>query len=148
VRRLDAIFRPTCRPRASLREKREPLGPRSIPGSSARGPKTPRKRQGDRSDVRQEYVRLKEPDPARAFASGRAPALHALRVSHNACLMNHIPSVRHARRKRPLFVGPIEASFIQRRITLPELRVSVKEFQKKGSAAHDLTGLGSARSVR
>jgi hypothetical protein len=47
--RLGAIC-PTCRPRALLREK-------GNPGST--GPRAHGRRQGDRSDVRQEYVRLK-----------------------------------------------------------------------------------------
>ena len=65
--RLDAVSADLAA--VSLCAKKGILGPR------ARGPG---KRQGDRSDVRQEYVRLKrarsglEPLP-----SGRAPALHA-----------------------------------------------------------------------
>jgi hypothetical protein len=87
VRRLRRRFRPTWRPRASLRANRGNPGGHGAsrvmnPGTEERG-----KRQGNRSDVRQEYVRSKKsPNRFRAFESGRAPALHASRVSHNACL--------------------------------------------------------------
>ena len=92
--------------------------PVMIPGSWARGRGAgPRgKRQADRSDVRQENTRLKK---ARSGVElkpcGRAPALHALRVSHDPCLLRLIPSLSpNPRRMRPLSVGHVTTPFIQR----------------------------------
>jgi hypothetical protein len=70
-----------------------------------------RKRQGDRSDVRQELSSLrKEPDPARAFASGRAPALHARECLTTPVLA--IPSISPMRGgMRPLSVGRLSGAF-------------------------------------
>jgi hypothetical protein len=99
-------FAPTSRPRACLGEKRESSNPRRIPRVVSPG--TPRKRQGDRSDVRQECVRLKRARSGSGlWISARAPALHALRVSLECLSLSLIPSVRRAWRMRPLFVGRV-----------------------------------------
>jgi hypothetical protein len=49
----------------------------------------------------------------RAFPSGRAPALHASRLSHNPCLVMLPLRFAHARRMRPLSVGRVAAPFVQ-----------------------------------
>jgi hypothetical protein len=55
----------------------EPRCEKENPGSTGH-PRDPRKRQADRSDVRQECVRLNKPDPARAaMADGRQPFMPA-----------------------------------------------------------------------
>ena len=69
---------------ADEREKgtRRPRSP-----SQPRGPRG--KRQADRSDVRQEFARLKQARTGfEPWTSGRAPALHASRVSHDPCLQD------------------------------------------------------------
>jgi len=74
-----------------------------IPGSRARGPRG--KRQGDRSDVRQDCVRLKRARSGSSFwISGRAPALHACECLTTPAF-EFVPLVRRARRMRPLSVG-------------------------------------------
>jgi hypothetical protein len=81
---------------ASLREK----GNAGVHGPGARGAYG--KRQADRSDVRHEYVRLKEPDPASSLwlADGRQPFMPA-NISQSLP-SSLIPSVSPiARRMRP-----------------------------------------------
>ena len=76
---LGRHFRPTWRPREPHCAKKGTLH-----GPKARGLG---KRQADRSDVRQEIRPLKRARTGfRAYTSGRAPALHCLRVSHDPCL--------------------------------------------------------------
>ena len=79
-------FRPTCRPRSLIaREGNQ----ESTEHPRVMSPRTGiRKRQADRSDVRQEYIRFtKSPNRCRAaWTSGRAPALHAFRSISRPCL--------------------------------------------------------------
>ena len=114
-RTLGRRFRPTRRPRSLMAKKGTPAStehPRVIsPGTVDRG-----KRQADRSDVRQEYVRLKrartgfEPRP-----SGRAPALHAASISR-PLPFDVIPSVLPMRGGCGRFPsGAFRAPLIQRR---------------------------------
>ncbi len=85
--------------------------PRSIPGyePGTRGPRG--KRQADRSDVRQEYARLKRArsgfEPGQA--NGRQPFMP--RVSHSPCLLLLPFRFAHARRMRPLSVGRLDNAF-------------------------------------
>jgi hypothetical protein len=106
VRRLRRHFRPILRPRASLREKGT-LASTEDPGSGARD-RDLRKKTG-RSIRCQARIRPfeKSPNRFRAFESGRAPALHASRVSHDPCLQDLSLRFAHSRRMRPLSVGRV-----------------------------------------
>jgi hypothetical protein len=70
------------------------------------------KRQADRSDVRQEYVRFTKPDPASTLshADGRQPFMPP-RVSHDPCLLMLPFRFAHARLMRPLSVGRMTTPF-------------------------------------
>jgi hypothetical protein len=60
----------------------------------------------------------KEPDPVSSLSSGRAPALHACEVSHDACLCSLIPSIRPIRGGCGRFPsGACQAPFVQRWFT-------------------------------
>jgi hypothetical protein len=73
------------------------------------------KRQTDRSDVRQEFARFTEPDPASSqWTSGRAPALHAASVSQ-PLPFDCFPSVLPMRCECGRFpLGDLTTPFIQR----------------------------------
>ncbi len=117
---------------ASWARKGKPR-PRTNPRVISPGTEDPRKRQADRSDVRQEYVRLKEPEPVFELnPSGRAPALHASRVSHDPCLQNLSLRFAHARRMRPLFVGRVTTPLIQRLDHQAMILIHVKKLGSYG----------------
>ena len=89
-------------PRCARRRTPLPRIPGSKPGDRGQ-------RQADRSDVRQEYARLKRARSGfEPLDSGRAPALHACeRLTTPALSLGFA----HARRMRPLSVGRLENAF-------------------------------------
>ena len=96
---------PTCRPRSLMSAKREPDVHRSRdmrPGD--RGPRG--KRQADRFDVRQEFVR-KKPEPVSSLGkrTGASPSCRECLL--NPCLLMLPFRFAHAMRMRPLFVGRV-----------------------------------------
>ena len=78
------------------------------------GTEDPRKRQGDRSDVRHKFARLKSPIRRRGLRIADVASPSCLRVSHNACLKSYPFSSRLRGGKRPPSVRRVGAPFIQR----------------------------------
>jgi hypothetical protein len=129
VRRLDAFSVRLAGRGASLHEKGNLVftNPRVMsPGIENFG-----KRQADRSDVRQKYVRLKKPDPARAFgADGRQPFMPLKSISRSLPL-RLVPSVSPVRGgcgRLPsgALRAPLRAPFTQRWIIVARFRPRVK----------------------
>jgi hypothetical protein len=132
-------FRPTWRPRAP----REPGTLASTDQSPGREPGGPRIHGKDRAIdpmSGKKYARLKRARSGSSLASGRAPALHALRVSHDPCLC--VLSLRFAMRSEcgRFPSGALRAPFIQRWLIMAIFRLRVKKFpqnvfsQKVGKA--------------
>jgi hypothetical protein len=93
-------------------------------------PEDPRKKQGDRSNVRQEFARLK-PEPVSSLGkqTGASPSCLAS-ISRTLAFETYPFGFRPCEGgKRPLSSGACEAPFIQRNVIMPEFRFSVKEFQ-------------------
>jgi hypothetical protein len=112
--RIADAWTPLVRPGG--RELRGNRGNRGVRGSRVMSPGTedPWKRQGDRSDVRQEYVRLKARSGVRPL-NQRTGASPSCLKSVSQCLSSSlIPSVSFLMRMRPLFVGRVQTPFIQR----------------------------------
>ncbi len=85
---LGSCFRPTSWPRAARAETRRSRGVHGPSPGHEPGDRGPRgKRQADQSDVRQECVRLKEPDPVSSLCQtdGRQPFMPKEYLT-NACL--------------------------------------------------------------
>ena len=119
------VFRPTCRPR-SLTAKRKPPRPRSQRSRDVRK-KTGR---SIRCAARMRPLE-KSPNRFRALASGQAPALHALRLSHNPCLETYPFDFACARPMRPLSVGRLENAFHQAKHHPIIVPISCKEISSK-----------------
>jgi hypothetical protein len=118
-------FHPTWRSRSLI-------APKGNPGSTRQKPRgNPWKRQGDRSDGRQEIRPPKSPIRLEPWISGRAPALHALRASHDPCL-RCFPSVSPMRGGcSRIPSGALRTPFIQRQITISEIEAICKEIVSK-----------------
>jgi len=97
------------------------------------GPRTLRKRQADRSDVRQEFARFTKPDPVSGPMDKRTGASPSCLRSISRPLPLKTYPFRFAptRRMRPLLSGALTTPFIQRRITIAGFRFSVKNFASK-----------------
>ena len=102
-RTLRRRVHPTCQPRSLIAKKGTLVSPDQ--------PRTG-KRQADRSDVRQNYVRFAKPDPASSqWTSGRAPALHAVKSISRPLPSKLIPSFRSCEANAAAFVGRVESAF-------------------------------------
>ena len=134
VRRTGALSVRTWRPR-SLIAREEERGVRGASPGHEPGDCGPRGKDGaidptsgKNTPASQEARTGFEPKP-----SGRAPALHALRVSHDACLFSLFPSVSPMRGgKRPLSVGRVESAFPPATNHYATLRLICKENSTNG----------------
>ena len=144
-----APFSPTCRPRSLAAREREPgrAGERVM--STRTG--TLRKREADRSDVRQEYVRLERARTGFELkASGRAPALHALRVSHDPCLRDLSLRFSPCEADAAAFVGRVESAFHPATDERSVIQICCKGFSSKSfsEVAAPTMGMGKGGSDR
>jgi hypothetical protein len=124
--RLDASVRPSGR---ESQGNRGIVGVHGDPQAMSPGTEDPRKRQANRSDVRQEYVRLRR---ARTGFGPlpRAGASPPCREYLTIPAFEPYPfGFADARRMRPLSVGRVEAPFIQRWLTMARFRFHVKNMQ-------------------
>jgi hypothetical protein len=98
-----------------------------VRGDQGRG-----ERQGDRSDVRQEFARLKAQSgfEPQEIADGRQPFM-PLRVSHDPCLQNLSLPFRSSEADGPLSVGRIEGAFHPTMAHYGDTSLFCKEFSAK-----------------
>ncbi len=101
------FVRPDGRGASSREKEPEVRGPGREPGTE-----DPRKRQGDRSDVRHKFARLKSPIRFRVseIADGRQPFMPQEYLTMPAFKSYHFDS-RLRGGKRPLSVGRVESAF-------------------------------------
>jgi hypothetical protein len=123
-RTLGRHFRPTlsaAEPDEREKGTRRPRIPGSKPGDRGPGRKT-----GDRSDVRQEYVRLKELDPAQAFGQRTGASPSCLKSISQPLPLNPIPSVRPCDADAAALVGRVESAFHPAKVHYSQVSVLCK----------------------